>query len=238
MLQFTRRIPIDKGWSGDRKYRVTTTEGKDFLLRIFPPEKSGKVRELFAVTQRLAEMGLPICAPVSLEEHTDGTYLLQSWIDGRDAVDVIPQLADEAQYSYGLEAGRILAKLHTLPAPDGREDWETRFNRKIDRKIAAYSSCPVYRWGAISSPSEKGSFFASRLVLMILFSRTQKPGLGISSRILRFSFSMILLLPVQVQPPASGRAAYSMRRNRKNFPGGFRWLSMLPILAENVENSK
>ena len=143
MLQFTRRIPIDKGWSGDRKYRVTTTEGKDCLLRIFPPEKSGKVRELFAMTQRIAAMGLPICAPAALEEHEDGAYLLQSWIDGRDAGDVIPQLPEDAQYSYGLDAGRILAKLHTLPAPDDREDWETRFNRKIDRKIAAYSSCPL-----------------------------------------------------------------------------------------------
>lgn len=47
------------------------------------------------------------------------------------------------QYRYGLDAGRILTKLHTIPAPKETPDWESRFNAKIDRKIAMYENCPL-----------------------------------------------------------------------------------------------
>ena len=43
----------------------------------------------------------------------------------------------------GLEAGRILAKLHSIPAPIDALDWESRFNAKIDRKIVAYENCEL-----------------------------------------------------------------------------------------------
>lgn len=48
-----------------------------------------------------------------------------------------------AQYRYGLDAGRILAKIHTIPAPSDAPSWETRFNAKIDRKIAMYEACEL-----------------------------------------------------------------------------------------------
>ena len=48
-----------------------------------------------------------------------------------------------AQYRYGLDAGRILAKIHTIPAPEDAPSWENRFNAKIDRKIAMYENCEL-----------------------------------------------------------------------------------------------
>lgn len=48
-----------------------------------------------------------------------------------------------AQYRYGLDAGRILAKIHTVPAPEDAPSWEKRFNAKIDRKIAMYENCEL-----------------------------------------------------------------------------------------------
>lgn len=52
-------------------------------------------------------------------------------------------IGEAAQYRYGLDAGRILAKIHTLPAPADAPDWEARFNAKIDRKIAMYENCEL-----------------------------------------------------------------------------------------------
>ena len=42
-----------------------------------------------------------------------------------------------------MEAGKILLKLHSIPAPESAEDWCVRFNRKIDRKINGYEKCPL-----------------------------------------------------------------------------------------------
>ena len=52
-------------------------------------------------------------------------------------------LSDTEQYVYGLEAGRILRKIHSIPAPETQEDWEIRFNRKMDYKIKKYTECPL-----------------------------------------------------------------------------------------------
>lgn len=39
--------------------------------------------------------------------------------------------SDTEQYIYVLEAGRILRKIHSIPAPATQEDWESRFNRIV-----------------------------------------------------------------------------------------------------------
>ena len=39
--------------------------------------------------------------------------------------------SDTEQYVYVLEAGRILRKIHSIPAPATQEDWEIRFNRIV-----------------------------------------------------------------------------------------------------------
>lgn len=52
-------------------------------------------------------------------------------------------LSDAEQYIYGAEAGRILRRIHSIPAPAAQEDCEIRFNRKIDYKIKKYSECPI-----------------------------------------------------------------------------------------------
>ena len=69
-------------------------------------------------------------------------------MNGKDAEDIIPYLADTEQYAYGLEAGRILKTIHSLPAPETLPDWEARFQAKIDRKIKMYHECPIKFDGA------------------------------------------------------------------------------------------
>ena len=142
-LNFTSKILITKGWSSDKKYCVTKADGTKYLLRVSPIEQYEIKKSEFEMTQRVAALGVPMCKPVEFGTCADGTYSLQSWIDGSDAEDMIPTLSDTEQYVYGLEAGRILRKIHSIPAPETQEDWEARFNRKIDRKIKNYNDCPI-----------------------------------------------------------------------------------------------
>lgn len=143
MFDFISKEVINKGWSCDRKFCVTAQDNTKYLLRITPFDKSANKSEMFRMQQMAAASGIPMCKPVEIGECEEGVYILQTWIDGDDAEDVIPLLSDTEQYVYGLEAGRILRKIHSIPAPEDQEDWESRFNRKIDCKIKGYEECPI-----------------------------------------------------------------------------------------------
>lgn len=137
------REPVEKGWSRDRKFRVTTNRGDTCLLRISPMDRKTWVDGAFARMQKVADLGIPMCLPLEWGICDDGVYFLQSWVDGQDAEAVLPTLSEDAQYAYGMDAGKILKALHSLPAPADAEDWALRFGRKIDRKIVMYEACPL-----------------------------------------------------------------------------------------------
>ena len=137
------RSPVDKGWSGDRKFCVTTAAGRRYLLRISAMERLERRRREFERMKEVAGLGIPMCLPVEFGICEDGVYSVQTWIEGEDAEAVIPGLSAEKQYAYGLDAGRILKKIHSIPAPGEAPEWEGRFNAKIDRKIAMYKTCEL-----------------------------------------------------------------------------------------------
>ncbi|MBO5462967.1 MAG: phosphotransferase [Clostridia bacterium] len=147
-MNFISKEPINNGWSGDKKYCVTTADGTKYLLRVTPSEKSTNRENMFRMQQEVAKLGIPMCKPVDFGKCDEGVYTLQTWIDGKDANEVVPLLADSEQYAFGLEAGRILKKIHSIPAPADQPDWEIRFNKKMDRKIQMYSDCPIKFDGA------------------------------------------------------------------------------------------
>lgn len=138
-----QKIPINKGWSGDKKFCAVTAEGDKYLLRISPIELLERKKRQFDRMKGAAALNIPMCMPVEFGTCEEGVYSIQSWVEGLDAEEYIPTLPKETQYAFGLDSGRILAKLHTLPAPSDVTDWETHFNAKIDRKIKNYEACPL-----------------------------------------------------------------------------------------------
>ena len=143
MDRFITKEVIRKGWSEDRKYCVTDADGQRYLLRVSDPSLAERKKAEQQAMERLSGLGIPMCDPVAFGTDNEGVWSLQRWIDGADAEERIPQLPEDEQYHYGLDAGRILTVIHSLPAPEGREDWGLRFNRKIDRKQKQYLSCPL-----------------------------------------------------------------------------------------------
>ena len=137
------RTPIEKGWSGDQKYCAVTADGTKYLLRISSIDRLERKRREYEKMSEVAQLGIPMCLPVEFGTSEEGAYSIQSWIDGEDAEEKVMAMDVAEQYRYGLDAGRILAKIHTIPAPKDAPSWETRFNAKIDRKIAMYESCEL-----------------------------------------------------------------------------------------------
>lgn len=137
------RVSIEKGWSGDQKYCVTTLDGDRYLLRVTSPERAQRFQLGYLRMQEAAKLQIPMCLPIEMGDSPEGPYALHSWIDGVDAESYIPTLEKAQQYAYGLDAGRILKKLHSLPAPENVIPWGKYFNDKIDRKLQLYGQCPL-----------------------------------------------------------------------------------------------
>ena len=137
------RTPIEKGWSGDQKYCAVTADGQKYLLRISSVDRLERKRREYEKMSEVAELGIPMCLPIEFGTCEEGAYSIQSWIEGKDAENLVMSMNAESQYRYGWDAGRILAQIHTIPAPADAPDWETRFNAKIDQKIAMYDACEL-----------------------------------------------------------------------------------------------
>lgn len=135
------RTPIEKGWSGDKKFCAVTKNGESYLLRISPPDRLERKRREYENMRKVASLEIHMCLPMEFGTCAEGAYSIQSWIDGTDAERAIMSMNTAEQYRYGWDAGQILAKIHTVPAPADIPDWEDRFNAKIDRKIAMYENC-------------------------------------------------------------------------------------------------
>lgn len=117
-------------------------------MRITPHEKSASRENMFRMQQKMAELGVPMCRPVAFGACDEGVYNLQTWIDGQDAEEVIPNASTEEQYTYGWQAGSILQTIHLIPSPDTQPEWEPRFLAKAQRNIKIYQDCPVRMDGA------------------------------------------------------------------------------------------
>ncbi len=137
------KTKIEKGWSGDKKYCALDAGGKKYLLRISPMELYDRKKKEYDLMCQVASLGIPMCLPIEFGISEDGVYSMQSWIDGTDAENEAKNLTENEQYSYGFEAGQVLKKIHSIPAPSDMEDWEVFFNRKIDRKLKMYENCPI-----------------------------------------------------------------------------------------------
>ena len=137
------RKPVTGGWTADRKYCAVTADGTKYFLRVAAPERAERLKQVFRLQAQAAELDLPLAKPVEFGTCPEGFYTLETWIDGWDAREVIPNSSEPDLYGDGLTAGRVLRKLHTIPAPADLPDWADRFSAKLDLRIAEYQACPL-----------------------------------------------------------------------------------------------
>ncbi|MDR0838607.1 MAG: phosphotransferase [Oscillospiraceae bacterium] len=140
--RFSDITPLEKGYSGDKKY-IVTRGGDKLLLRVCDIAEYERKRAEFAAMQRCAETGILMSVPLELDARDGCVYSLFTYIDGEDAEAALPKLTEERQYALGVKAGKILRKIHSIPAPDGAEPWDVRFSRKIERNLRWYEECPI-----------------------------------------------------------------------------------------------
>ncbi len=137
------KVFIEKGWSPDKKYLAVADTGEKFLLRISPHEKLEYRRKLFGILKELSLKNISMNHAIEMGICSEGVYTIFSFIDGSDAEDVIPLLQIDKQYQLGIDGGKMLKEIHSIPAPEDTEDWHSYFNKKTDKKIEKYLNCGI-----------------------------------------------------------------------------------------------
>lgn len=135
--------PVTKGWSSDKKYRLQTADGNTFLVRVADIAQYEAKQAEFEAMKRVAALGIPMQQPVDFGVCNGGShvFLLLTWMDGKDAEEVLPLLSEAEQYSIGMEAGKILKKMQTAEVTAPSDDWFHNYGVKIDRYIQNYRNC-------------------------------------------------------------------------------------------------
>lgn len=131
-----RMDEISYGWSGERKFRIRQSGGPDLLLRAGKGENYGKMRLTHEAMLPLGEMDIRASRAIACGLSEDGgtAWALLTYIDGEDAEGALADMSEKEQYRLGFEAGEILRRIQSVPAPADRPEWDVFFNAKIDRK--------------------------------------------------------------------------------------------------------
>lgn len=141
--KLTRVAPVAGGWTADKKFRAAGPDGTEYFLRIAAPDRAERLERAFRMQLQAWDLGIPMARPVECGPCPEGFYALETWLGGVDAREILPDLSDPERYAQGLAAGRILKKLHSIPAPADRPGWADLYNAKIGRRLSEYLACPL-----------------------------------------------------------------------------------------------
>lgn len=134
---------LTKGWSSDKKYRITTEAGETLLLRLSDGEKYEAKKQEYDMIARCAKLGFATSQPVGFGLCNGGknVYTLLTWIEGKDLEEILPNLSKKEQYTLGRAAGKILKKIHSIPLEEKDFPNATKKEKKI-RQLSLYEqSC-------------------------------------------------------------------------------------------------
>ena len=135
-------LPLNKGWSGDKKYILKDEVGNKYLLRVSNSSKYEKRKMQYDYLKQVETLNINCSKPLEFGVLEDGNnYMVLTYLEGMEAEKEILKYDELTQYKMGLEAGRMLKGIHSLPIPAQKESWWDRYKVKMQRKIDALLSC-------------------------------------------------------------------------------------------------
>ncbi|HCX62548.1 phosphotransferase [Sedimentibacter sp.] len=139
---FEKIESINKGMSGDKKYYIKTVDEKHLLLRISDFSEYDQKKTEYEIIKKMINNDVQMPFPVDFGICNEGksVYTLLSWIEGEEVETILLTLTEKEQYKLGIESGKNLRKIHSLPAPQGIDDWSIRYFSVIDERLEAFRS--------------------------------------------------------------------------------------------------
>lgn len=132
---------IELGWSSDEKYKLTSKDGKHYLLRFSDIKYFDLKEKEFEVIKLFSKLGFLMSMPIAFGKTKDLTqcYMLLTYIEGKTLEDTLPSLSIDIQYNLGIKAGHMLKKIHNLDVPESFKQHKDIKEKKL-RQLKLYES--------------------------------------------------------------------------------------------------
>lgn len=136
--------PLEEGWSDDKKYILKDQNGVRYILRVSDKAKYNKKLKQYELLRRIAELDINCSKALDFGTLADGSvYMILSFLEGEDGIKAVSNMSDSEAYTLGIEAGKILRKLHGISIPVQNSTWWDAFQRKFPKRLAKLEACPI-----------------------------------------------------------------------------------------------
>lgn len=108
---------LSKGYSADKKYKISTKTGETLLLRISDASVHEQKKKEYDIICKYEKLGFEMSKPLDcgLCDKGEHSYMLLTWVEGEDLETAMASLSEKEQYELGRSAGRILRQIHSIP---------------------------------------------------------------------------------------------------------------------------
>ena len=136
---------ISKGFSPDKKYIITNANNEKYLFRTGDIKEYERKKIEFQILNEMVKRNVQAQRPIEIGilEEEGVCYSIFSYLEGEDAKKLLPTYSPKEQYDIGIEAGKDLAKMHTLEAPKNILPWYERAMKKHRKYLEAYKTCGI-----------------------------------------------------------------------------------------------
>lgn len=126
-------VKLEKGWSSDEKYIITTKSGSKQLLRVATIDKYKDKKREYEIITKYSKTGINMSMPIAFGtcNNNQKVYMILSWVEGQDLEEILPSLTEEEQYKLGRMAGKTLKKIHEISIEDIDMPSETKKDKKL-----------------------------------------------------------------------------------------------------------
>lgn len=132
------RITELKRWGSKSKF-VVEIDGKKEIVEFGEEDWFNRKIEEAKILNKVSKVGVPTICPIELGELETGIYYYRtSFMEGTNAKSAKTTLTKKELYQAGIEAGKVLKKIHTLSAPHAIGTWCERAVQKHNRYLKAY----------------------------------------------------------------------------------------------------
>ena len=135
-------LPINYGWSGDKKYILTDNCGIKYILRESKPEQKQKRENQYLYLREIEGLNLNMSKVIECGSLSNGNfYILLTYLNGEGGESAILKFSDIEAYNIGVNAGNALKEIHSVKVNHTITPWYERYIAKSNIKIANYQNC-------------------------------------------------------------------------------------------------
>lgn len=135
---------IDYGWSFDTKYYIEDKYGEKYLLRISDICELENKKKEFSIIKKFNQLDITMSKAIEIGvcNNNKNVYILLSWVEGESMREIISTLPKDEQYKLGIEAGKILKRIHSISVDEEDISTETKISKKL-LQLESYENSAV-----------------------------------------------------------------------------------------------